>query len=145
MKALKVGDYMDLHPAMLRPNMPVAQAVELLLKSEEIGAPVVDEYQRLVGFVSEQDLLAKMVDSTYYKEAVATVGECMREEVLSVTLNCSVLDLAQQMLEQKPKLYPVVDDDRVVGLITRTRVLKAIDDNLNEEYAPDTVFQGSVE
>lgn len=144
MQALKVGDYMDLHPAMLKADMPVAQAVELLLKSEEIGAPVVDELQHLVGFVSEQDLLAKMVDSTYYQEAIATVGDCMRSEVLSVTLNCSVLDLAQKMLSQKPKLYPVVDEGRVVGLITRTRVLKAIDDNLHEEYAPDKIFHGSV-
>ena len=50
----------------------------------------------------------------------------MRHEVLTVTPNKSVTDLAQEMQGQKPKVYPVVEQERLVGIVTRRDVVGAI-------------------
>ncbi|WP_416304893.1 CBS domain-containing protein [Neptunicella sp. SCSIO 80796] len=135
MESLKVGDYMNTHPVTLNRTMTVAEAVEKLVNSHYPGGPVVDGRGRLVGFLSEQDCLAKMVECSYYNEQAAHVEDIMRTEVLSLKPYDSVLDLAQQMLGAKPKVYPIVDDDGLlVGSICRADVLKAIGMHLKDAY-----------
>ena len=135
MESLKVGDYMNIHPVTLKAEMTVAEAVSKLLESHYPGGPVVDGRNRLVGFLSEQDCLAKMFESGYYNEQAARVADIMRTEVLSLKPYASVLDLAQQMLGAKPKVYPIVDDDGVlVGSICRADVLRALDLHLRDGY-----------
>jgi predicted transcriptional regulator len=59
----------------------------------------------------------------------------MKSPVLSVKPYMSVIELAELFLKQKPKVYPVVDDDGILlGCINRTSVLKAIDVQLNDGY-----------
>ncbi|PWV70239.1 CBS domain-containing protein [Halomonas sp. A11-A] len=90
------------------------------------GVPVVDERDHLIGFISEQDVLGKVLESTYLNEEPPLVRELMRHEVLTVTPNKSITDLAQEMLGSKPKVYPVVEQERLVGIVTRRDVLNAI-------------------
>ncbi len=90
------------------------------------GVPVVDERDHLIGFISEQDVLGKVLESSYLNEEPPLVSELMRNEVLTVTPNKSITDLAQEMLDSKPKVYPVVEQERLVGIITRRDVLNAI-------------------
>ncbi len=90
------------------------------------GVPVVDEHDHLIGFISEQDVLGKVLESTYLNEEPPLVKELMRHEVLTVTPNKSITDLAQEMLGSKPKVYPVVEQKRLVGIVTRRDVLNAI-------------------
>ncbi|SFH20508.1 CBS domain-containing protein [Modicisalibacter xianhensis] len=87
------------------------------------GAPVVDKHDHLVGFISEQDVLGKLLDSSYHGGEPALVRELMRHEVLTVAPDKSIVDLAQEMLGQKPKIYPVVDHERLVGIVTRHDIL----------------------
>ncbi|MFC2992987.1 CBS domain-containing protein [Halomonas tibetensis] len=90
------------------------------------GVPVVDERDHLIGFISEQDVLGKVLESTYLNDEPPLVRELMRHEVLTVTPNKSLTDLAQEMLSNKPKVYPVVEQERLVGIVTRRDVLNAI-------------------
>ncbi|ATJ82033.1 CBS domain-containing protein [Halomonas beimenensis] len=90
------------------------------------GAPVVDEHDRLIGFISEQDVLGKLLESAYLDDEPPLVRELMRDEVLSVTPNKSITDLAQEMMEAKPKVYPVTEQGRLVGIVTRRDVLSAL-------------------
>ena len=53
MNSLKVSDYMQLRPIKLTADMPVATAVDRLLKSGHIGAPVVYDSDTLIGWISE--------------------------------------------------------------------------------------------
>ncbi|TKB51662.1 CBS domain-containing protein [Ferrimonas aestuarii] len=130
MESVKVQDYMQRHPVTFQPNTPLAVAVETLLEAKQPGAPVVDSNDNLVGFVSEQDCLSLMLKASYHCELNAIVSDCMRTEVLTVTGNDSVLTVAETMLGQKPKIYPVLDEGRVVGIIDRSRVLSAINSHL---------------
>jgi len=90
----------------------------------------------LVGFLSEQDCIAQMIESCYYREQVCRVKDIMQAPALSVKPYMSVIELAQQLIKNNmPRVYPVVDDDGVlVGSINRAAVLKAIDKQLRAGY-----------
>lgn len=137
MQSLQVIDYMNRHPLVFHASMSIEQAVDLLLTYKQTGGPVVDQQQRLVGFLSEQDCLAAMLRDTYHAEQSASVGDCMYGgDVVSVSSTTSVIDLAQQMGNQRPKVYPVVDASGVlIGVITRADVLRAINFQLQDSYA----------
>ncbi|MEQ3639565.1 MAG: CBS domain-containing protein [Alteromonas sp.] len=135
MESLQVSDYMNTHPVKLNAEMPVAQAVEALLFTQQSGGPVLDIKGRVIGFLSEQDCIATMIASSYYREQICRVGDIMKTPVLSVKPYMSVIELGELFLKQKPKVYPVVDDDGILlGCINRTSVLKAIDVQLNDGY-----------
>lgn len=135
MESLKVADHMNRRAVKLRIDMPVAEAVEALLVGKQSGAPVVDDKNKVVGFVSEQDCLSQMITSSYYREQVCRVKDIMRSEVLSVKGYDSVLELAQTMIREKPKIYPVIDDNGcLLGSINRSEVLNAIDIQLRHGY-----------
>lgn len=135
MESLLVSKYMSNHPVTLTLNMPVAEAVEKLLQYKQSGGPVIDESGNLCGFLSEQDCIKSMVESTYYREQVSRVGEIMRSPVLSVSPNMSILEVAEKLLVEKPKIYPVIDEnDALVGCISRSQILAAIDGQLRAEY-----------
>ena len=128
MESLKVQEYMNHYPITFTPAMAVEDASLRFLKTKQIGGPVIDNNYQLLGFLSESDVLAKMIDTVYYNERVAYVKDIMRTDVLSVKPYDSILELAQIMLKDKPKVYPVVDDaGNLLGTICRNEVLQAID------------------
>jgi CBS domain-containing protein len=90
------------------------------------GAPVVDSHDHLIGFISEQDVLGKLLESAYLNEEPPLVKELMRHEVLTVPPSKSITDLAQEMLGAKPKVFPVTEQERLIGIVTRRDVLIAI-------------------
>ncbi|GAA0562419.1 CBS domain-containing protein [Halomonas salifodinae] len=110
----------------VRGNASVSNLVEGLALHRLPGAPVVDDRDNLIGFISEQDVLGKLLESTYLNDEPPLIKELMRHEVLSVTPNKSITDLAQEMLGTKPKVYPVVEQERLVGIVTRRDVINAI-------------------
>ncbi|MGQ4275789.1 CBS domain-containing protein [Pseudidiomarina sp. E22-M8] len=137
MESMKVADFMNRRPAVFTAKTPIEVAVERLLQTRQRGGPVVDDERRVIGFLSEQDCLATMLRDTYHKEMSANVGDCMfKGEVLSVYANDSITDIAQRMDAKKPKVYPVLDDDnrQLVGVISRTDVLGAIDSYFRDSY-----------
>lgn len=135
MESLQVGDYMNQHPVKLGLGMPVAEAVEKLLQSGQSGGPVIDTNGYVVGFLSEQDCIRCMIESSYYREQVCLVKDIMVTDVLTVKPYSSVLELAQKFMSDKPKVYPVIDDDDyLVGVISRANVLHAIDMQLRDGY-----------
>ncbi|WP_346797772.1 CBS domain-containing protein [Halomonas sp. Bachu 37] len=90
------------------------------------GVPVVDTHDRLIGFISEQDVLSKVLGSVYHDDEAPLVKELMRHEVVSVGPNKSITDLAQEMNGLRPKVYPVVTQGRLLGIVTRRDVLNAL-------------------
>ena len=105
------------------------------LKTKQAGGPVIDKNNKLIGFLSESDVLAKMIETIYYNEHISDVADLMSKDVLTVKPYDSVIELGQQMLKNKPKIYPVVDDgENLVGIISRMDVLRAIDLHLRSGY-----------
>ncbi len=135
MESLKVKDYMNNRPICFTEQMSVAEAVEKLVNGNQSGGPVLNKNKQVIGFLSEQDCIIRMLESTYYRETVASVGEFMIREVKSVKPYDSVLELAQAMARTRPRIYPVVDDDGILkGIITRHDVMVAIEHHAHEGY-----------
>ncbi|MFT6985310.1 MAG: putative transcriptional regulator [Psychromonas sp.] len=131
MDNLQVSHFITGKSFFFKKEMTIETAVEKLLKSKYIGGPVIDEVGRVIGWLSEQDCLAKMIEASYYCELAAMVEDVMVTSCLVVKPDMSIVDLAQQMLNLKPKTYPVIDENnRYIGLITRKDVLAAMSKQL---------------
>ncbi|EPR7133968.1 CBS domain-containing protein [Vibrio vulnificus] len=132
MNLLKVKDYMTLQAVTFTVDMSLSAALNKVMKSVVMGGPVINEKEEVIGFLSEQDLLDKLVKASYHCQDSYTVGECMHSDVLSVSSDMSIIELADMMKVGKPKMYPVVDNKKLVGVITRRDVLKAIGQSLDD-------------
>lgn len=132
MHSIKVKDYMTPKVVTFTPDMPLSLALDRVMRSHHMGGPVIDDNEQVIGFLSEQDLLEKLVKVSYFCQDTHIVGDCMYQEVLSVSPELSIIELADMMQVGKPKAYPVLDNKKLVGMITRTDVLRAIGKNLDE-------------
>jgi len=104
----------------------IEEVVKTLSKSKVVGGPVIDASNKLVGFITEQDCIKQMLNNTYYCDSHQVAGDIMRKNPLSVSPDYDLLHLAEDMIKKGPKIYPVVDADKVIGIITRADVLKAL-------------------
>ncbi|WP_206485707.1 CBS domain-containing protein [Thalassotalea sp. G2M2-11] len=135
MESVQVKEYMNHYPVTFTPEMVVEEASLRFLKTKQIGGPVIDDNHRLIGFLSESDVMSAMLKSIYFNEQTKDVNDLMRKEVLSVKPYDSVVELGQNMLKNKPKVYPVVDDDgNLLGTICRNDVLHALDKHLRSSF-----------
>ncbi|MGM0542509.1 MAG: CBS domain-containing protein [Pseudomonadota bacterium] len=121
-----VRDIMSRDCYRVSPEMSITTLAQGLALHRLPGAPVVDRHDNLIGFISEQDVLGRVLDSIYHDDEAPLVKEMMRNEVLSVTPAKSITDLAQEMLGAKPKIYPVVEQRRLVGIVTRRDILVSL-------------------
>lgn len=140
MPSMIVKDYMQSNMPIIFGDASVSDVVEYLLERGLTGAPVVDQHHRLIGFVSEQDCIKEMLNSAFYSEDSGSVTSIMCRDLLSVSPDTSIMELAETMLGDKPKCYPVVDHGKLVGQINRRQILQALYDH-NDCYFP--LKQGS--
>ena len=126
MKDAVVREHMNPEPALVRSGSSITQAVDILLSNKVTGAPVVDGAGRLVGFVSEHDCIDVLLQQEEDNGDPAIVDDVMHADVLSVSPDDTILSLAQKMGTLKPKNYPVVSGERLLGVISRSDVLRAM-------------------
>lgn len=127
MESIKVKDYMNKRPVTFTASMSLSRALEKMLSANQTGGPVVDDRNKVVGFLSEQDLIHKLLKAGYHCQDSNNVSDCMHSDVKAVLPEDSIIRLAEEMLPAKPKVYPVIDeDDRLVGVISRRDILRAI-------------------
>ena len=114
----------------LTEDLPLTEAVKKILAAGLPGLPVVGDNNSLVGFVSEHDCILPMISGTYHCDDRTLVKDLVQREPLSVTPDASLFELAQTMASKKPKIYPVIEDEKLVGLVYRQDVLKALSDEM---------------
>jgi len=123
MAALRVADVMSNHIEPVRCGTPLADVVRALLENHISGLPVVDADRRLLGFVSEQDCIHALLVSNYHCEGSPVVDDVMFREPLAISPGTAIVDLAQELGSGKPKVYPVVEHGKLIGIVTRSAVL----------------------
>ena len=133
---IRVQDYMSDFPPYIESGAVLSDVIEQLLKNAVTGLPVVDNNKHLIGFVSEQDCISKLLSSSYYCGPESTVDEVMQSKLSALSPQQSIVDVAQQMLTGRPRLYPVIESQKLVGLFTRGQLLQALKENqaLCHEY-----------
>ncbi|WP_086931313.1 CBS domain-containing protein [Agarilytica rhodophyticola] len=134
MHSILVKDYMDENPHAIMKDATVRDAVTVLMKEQISGAPVIDTQKNLVGFVSEQDCIQEMLNDAFYCEGSPDVTSVMSKDVQTVSPNTSIVEIAEQMAKRPPKNYPVCADGKLIGLISRRLILKALLENDDDCY-----------
>jgi len=127
------------------PEASVKDAVRLLDRHDITALPVIDDRDRLVGIVSEADVLLGEVSPDPrahvrpvrdLPEAAATVADVMTRAVMTVHKGADVADIAQLMLETGVKSVPVTHGHQVVGIVSRRDLIHALarsDDRIQAE------------
>ncbi|WLD59487.1 CBS domain-containing protein [Salinispirillum sp. LH 10-3-1] len=128
-EAKTVAQYMITTHKTVRENSTVSEAVHQLLKAGLPGCVVVDALHHPVGFLSEQDCLRQMLEGRYHQSDSALVRDVMSQTIISVAPDMSIVELAQMMIQPKPKIYPVIDNGKLVGEIRRSDVLRALSES----------------
>ena len=144
-RGLKVAQIMQKDWPTLGPDATVEEAIKLFAEKRVSGAPVVaDGYLR--GIVTEGDLIFRDADvrspgfldilggiiplgstEEYRREALksagVTVDEVMTGEVVTVDPDATLAEAATVMAEDRKKILPVVEGNRLVGVVTRMDIL----------------------
>lgn len=98
-------------------TQPVALAAELMLTYRHTALPVVDGGSRLVGILSEADILA---DPQAGRSSHATVGALMTRTTITVDVGATVGEARALVTDRGLRTVPVVDGDRLVGVLSRS-------------------------
>jgi CBS domain-containing protein len=144
---MRVRDIMSKPVYTVRATDSIEAAAALLADRNITAAPVVDEAGRLIGMVSEGDLLVHRVpaDPTAHLlpargEAPAhrprVVDEVMTHQVVTAWPLEDVADVAATMLHRNVRSIPVLDGVRVIGIVSRRDILRTVvrtDDVLRHE------------
>ena len=130
MKEMIVRNFMNTNFAKINEDMPVITASIELIKKDALGGPVIDKDNKLLGWISEQECLHVATQFSYHNQRIGLVKDIMSKDVLNIKADQTIFSLAEQMVGKQPKNYPVIDDrNKVIGVITRRLVLKALLDN----------------
>ncbi|MCP5161861.1 MAG: CBS domain-containing protein [Hahellaceae bacterium] len=121
-----VRDHMKPVTHTFKATTSVEEVVKTLMKNHLVGAPVVDENRKLIGFITEKDCIKEMLNDSYYSQDHQVASDIMRTNPLSISPDTDILKLAEEMMGKRPKMYPVVEDGEIIGIITRADVLKAL-------------------
>ena len=87
LKNLQVKQFMSGKSIAFTKEMNLQTAVEKLLGSNLIGGPVVNSEGHVVGWLSEQDCLAKIIEASYYSDHSALVEDVMSDSPLSIPID----------------------------------------------------------
>lgn len=109
------------------PDMAIVDAIATLLHRGFSGAPVVSAGGELLGMLSENDCMRALSAAAFDATPTGTVAEHMTRAVRTVTPNTDVYALTQEFQDHRVRRLPVVEGKRLVGLITRRDLLRALD------------------
>lgn len=122
----KVADMMDKVFTTLKPDMPICEAVDILMKKKMTGAIVVDDKNNLVGILSEKDCLRILLYDTFHDEPNSQVKHLMHTDPITVPSDQDIISTAQLFLNSTFRRLPVVDGGKLVGQITRRDILRGM-------------------
>jgi CBS domain-containing protein len=161
---IAVREMMTSPPITVRPDASVAEIIETLVRNRIRGVPVADVDGRLVGIVTEADLVLSTAYGKDDSRALALVAEMiqgrpagwvdrvhsqtaaslMTRDLTTVTADDDVTEACRRMLRRRCGQLPVVDGERVVGVFSRHDALRALQcrassDTQREPAPPTTV------
>jgi CBS domain-containing protein len=121
----KVKDIMTADVVFVDPDDRVERAIGLMLRHGVSGLPVVDSSGQLLGVVTEYDILG-IVDDFFTEKN--KVYHYMTRDIRTIDADASVSELATIFRERSIRRYPVVEDGRLVGIISRRELIRLVHD-----------------
>ncbi|MFO7191442.1 MULTISPECIES: CBS domain-containing protein [Thermocrispum] len=156
-----VADVMTTDVVTVPPTAPFKEVARVLVSRGISAVPVVDEESRLLGVVSEADLLVKESGSTGWKRPAmiagakrwrkwakaraTTAAEAMTPAVKSIEPTASLSEAARRLTEERLRRLFVVEDGKLVGVIARRDAVRAFladDEDLRETIRTEVLRDG---
>lgn len=125
-KSCLVKDYMARTLVTFKPDTDVLDAVHELVRNRIAGAPVVDDEGNLIGMLSELDCMKVVLHAGYHEQWGGPVADFMTTDAQTVDAQMNIIDLAQEFADSGYRRFPVMQDNRLVGQISRRDVLRAL-------------------
>jgi acetoin utilization protein AcuB len=127
-----VKERMTHNPVTVRDNTSLHDALKLMHESKVRRLPVMDKNGKMVGIVSEKDLLyaspspatSLSVWEINYLVAKITVSELMTKKVITICEDCPIEEAARIMVDSRIGGLPILRGDKLVGIITETDLFK---------------------
>jgi CBS domain-containing protein len=154
---MRAMDVMTSEVITVDEDASVQSVAKLMVKHGISAVPVVDKYKRVIGMVSEGDLLHRaetgterrrswwleMMASTnqlageYLKSHSGRVKDVMTRDVISVTDTTPVADIAVLLETNRIKRVPILRDGKLVGIVSRANLVRALAMTINEPASGD--------
>ena len=149
--ALTVRDVMETDVPVVYPSDSVERVLEVLREHELPGVPVINEGERCVGIITEEDLILSGENEDLHlphyfqlfggfvfverfshfeerlrKAVAATAGDLMTPDPITIDPDAPVSAAARVIAQRKHNRLPVIEHGRLVGVVTRLDVLEAL-------------------
>lgn len=122
----QVHEVMTRDLVTVSPQDEITEVVSLLVQHDISGVPVVDADEGLVGILTERDCIDVALKAGYFDERGGYVSEYMSSPVETVEADAGLVDVAERLCRSQHRRFPVLEDGRLVGLISRRDVLKVL-------------------
>lgn len=147
MKELTAQEIMTREVITVPPAATLREAAQLMAEKRISGMPVVDDAGHLVGILTEADILdpdkrhtaiprtgafgiflipEEQLRRAYDDGLALTVDKLMTRKVITVTPNTPISELMRLMVVRRINRLPVMDGDRLIGIVTREDVLRGM-------------------
>ena len=125
---MRARDVMSSPVITLRPDTPLHGAAALLVSHGFTAAPVVTAEGRVVGIATEADLLRGRItpEGTVDHRPAPTVATVMTESPHTFQPEDDLADVVALMLDRRIRTVPIIDDGRLVGIVSRRDVLRCV-------------------
>ncbi len=161
---MNVADIMTQKVISVEPETTIAEAARLLLEHRISGLPVVDPDGAVVGVVTEGDLLRRAETGTerhharwlefliapgrlareYANANARKVGEVMSADVVAVAPRDSLAEVVRLMERRQVKRLPVIEAGRLVGIVSRANLVRALLDSLPKPAGNEIVGDAEI-
>lgn len=118
-----VRDVMTKAVKTVRIDSTIREVVQKMNKFD-IGSIVVVDDRRPVGIITERDILRRIVEQ-YIDPSIVKVNEIMSQPLMTVDPDASIEESARLMAKKQIKKLPVVENGRLVGIITSMDIMRA--------------------
>lgn len=127
LRDITVKEFMSASLVTFSLDTDIFAAIKLLVGRGVSGAPVLDQFGNIVGMLSERDCMKVALNAAYHDEFGGKVSDFMTRNPISVDAAASILEVAEIFFTNPFKRLPVIHQQRLVGQVSRSDVLKAID------------------
>ncbi len=125
---------MTRNPVTATPDMSIAEASALMKQEKVHRLPVLDREKRLVGIITEKDILyatpspasSLSIHEMAYLLSKLTVKKLMSKNVVTITKDTTVEEAARMMVDQDLSSLPVLEGDRLIGIVTKSDMFKIL-------------------
>ncbi len=140
---LEAKDIMTRNVVCIKKNIPVVDAIRLMSKHNITGIPVVEDDMTLIGIISEQDVLRLF--HTYDDEKDRTVNDFMTQPAIHFEEKERLLDICYCLRDNSIRRVPVTSNGKVVGVISRSDILKCILHLCDKDALPAASVPNNIE